>query len=150
MLENKKWNKNHAASTAKLIKLVSVSPFPLPASYLDFLSKSDGGEGPLAVQPCWLILFPAEEVADIEESATYHEFFPGHVVIGSNGGGVAIALTSDAERKTTVIAFDTTNIDLKESVVLLAPTFEALLAMLEDDVSPAKSVLGNVGNDVIS
>ncbi|EEA94698.1 hypothetical protein PJE062_686 [Pseudovibrio sp. JE062] len=59
-------------------------------------------------------------------------------------------MTSDAERKTTVIAFDTTNIDLKESVVLLAPTFEALLAMLEDDVSPAKSVLGNVGNDVIS
>ncbi len=40
-------------------------------------------------------------------------------MIGSKGGGVAIALTSDAEQKTTVIAFDPINIDLKENVVLL-------------------------------
>ncbi|CUH62517.1 SMI1 / KNR4 family protein [Thalassovita autumnalis] len=132
MIEKKNWQTSPAAPAPALRKVASVSPFPLPESYLEFLSNSNGGEGALGVSPDWLILFPAEEVAEIEENATFHEFFKGYFVIGGSGGGDAIALTANTEGQVNVVAFDMTNIDLKESVVLLAPTFDALIEMLED------------------
>lgn len=114
------------------MKLTSAAPFPLPESYINLLANSDGGEGPLCVQPDWLILYSAEEVTEIETSETFNGFFPGYFVIGGNGGGEAIALTQDKDGNEKVVFFDMANIDLEENVEELAPSFEELISLIED------------------
>ena len=130
-MERKNWHGASGASASVLEKLVSVSPFPLPESYLSFLSKCNGGQGPVSVQPCWLCLYPAEEVAKIELDGTYHEFFPGYLTIGSNGGGEAVALNLDESGNARVVHFDMTNIDVAESVRPLASSFDELITLIE-------------------
>lgn len=76
MLERKEWQKKPGASDVTLNRLASASPFPLPESYLESLAYSNGGEGPLSVQPGWLILDPAETVVETETCGNFHDFFP--------------------------------------------------------------------------
>lgn len=132
MLANKDWQRKAPASDEALTRLAWIAPFPLPESYLDFLAYSDGGEGPLGVEPRWLVLDPIETVVGTETSGTFHEFFPNHFVIGSNGAGEAIALTKGKGGKAKVVYFDMTNTDLGESVVELATSFEELTALIEN------------------
>ena len=131
VVERKNWHGASGASASVLEKLDSVSPFSLPESYLSFLSRFNGGQGPISVQPCWLCLYPAEEVAKIELDGTYHEFFPGCLTIGSNGGGEAIALNLDENGKARVVYFDTTNINVAESLRPLASSFDELITLIE-------------------
>lgn len=132
MLEGKRWVPSRGASDEALTKLVDVSPLSLPESYLACLTESNGGEGPLGVQPFWLLLYPAEEVTEIETEGSYHEFFPGLFVIGSNGAGEAVALRTDKDGEARVVFFDMTNSDLDESVVVLANSFDELLGLIEN------------------
>ena len=117
------------------MNLGATAPVPLPESYVKFLTDSNGGEGPLCVQPDWLILYTAEEVAGIETKGTFHEFFPNHFVIGSNGGGEGIALIAGKSGVEKVVYFDMTNSNLEESVVPLAPSFEGLISLFKDHKS---------------
>lgn len=66
----------------------------LPKEYVDFMKLHNGGEGDTGES--WLVLFPIEELQDINEE--YNEFLPsGHVIIGSNGGGELFGLNSDGK-----------------------------------------------------
>ena len=53
MLEGREWRKAEGASQEAIALLKSVAPVDLPESYFSLLSFSNGGEGPLAVQPLW-------------------------------------------------------------------------------------------------
>ncbi len=130
-MQGKSWQGNSGASKAAVEKLASIAPINLPKSYLEFLCKHNGGQGPIKVQPCWLVLYPAEEVLEIEASGVYQEFFKDYFVIGGNGGGEAIAFTEDQQGRICVVYFDTTNIDLAESVEFLASSFEVFLEQIE-------------------
>lgn len=132
MLDDKNWQRKAPASDEAIKRLASIAPLPLPESYLGFLAYSDGGEGPLGAQPFWLALDPIETVVGTETSGTFHEIFPNHFVIGSNGAGEAIALTKGKNGKAKVVYFDMTNTDLGESVVELAASFEELIALIEN------------------
>ena len=127
---DREWHAAPGASPTALARLQSASPVRLPPSYLDLLAFSDGGEGPLPVQPLNLCLYSAAEVIEIEREGSFHEFFPGLLVIGGNGGGEAIALDIRGAEPWPVVYFDMTNIDLEESVELLAPDFDALLDII--------------------
>ena len=62
--------------------------FPqLPADYLSFLQQSDGGEGFVGIKPGYFQLWRAHEVARYSSEYEVHEYLPGYVAIGSNGGG---------------------------------------------------------------
>ena len=66
----------------------------LPKEYVDFMKLHNGGEGDTGES--WLVLFPIEELQDINEE--YNEFLPsGHIIIGSNGGGELFGLNSDGK-----------------------------------------------------
>ena len=127
---DREWHRAPGASLTALADLRSASPVPLPAAYLDLLAFSDGGEGPLPVQPLNLCLYSAKEVIEIEREGSFHEFFPGLLAIGGNGGGEAIALDIRGGEPWPVVYFDVTNIDLDESVQPLAPDFDAFLDMI--------------------
>jgi SMI1 / KNR4 family (SUKH-1) len=130
ILAERDWRKAPPASEASLARLRKLSLVELPQSYFALLAYSDGGEGPLPVQPLWLQLNPADVTADAIESQQLAEFFPGFIVLGSNGGGEYIALDIRALSPWPVVAIDMTNIDLNESVLPIGPCFDEFLELV--------------------
>ncbi|TCP92050.1 SUKH superfamily protein [Cricetibacter osteomyelitidis] len=72
-----------------LNKLVSSLPFKLPTDYLDFLQKINGGEG--FIDDEYIILWKAEELILFNNKYEVAEYTDDIFLIGSNGGGEAIA-----------------------------------------------------------
>jgi hypothetical protein len=126
-----RWSGDKPAPEADLQELRELSPVQLPETYFELLADANGYEGALSVDPLWLILYPAHEVIDIAQKGVFKEFFPGFFVIGGNGGGEAVAFDTRPGREGRVITFDMTNIDLEESVMEVAPSFDELLAKVE-------------------
>ena len=84
-------SKGLPASETSISVLAKSAPFSLPPAYLDLLRCANGGEGELAVDPLWFVLFSAEEVPVNNVGYEVEEFWPGYFVIGSSGGGVLLA-----------------------------------------------------------
>ena len=57
----------------------------LPKDYVAFMKNHNGGEGDIG--ETWLILYPMEELQEINDDYEIEEFLPGHIIIGSNGSG---------------------------------------------------------------
>jgi len=130
MLAGREWFKNEGASEEAINSLMKFAPVPLPPSYLALLRYSNGGEGPLPVQPWNLCLDTAEFAAETAQVGLQKEFFPDLFIIGTNGGGEAIALNVAEPAPYPVVFYDLTNCNLEESVATLAPDFEAFLAIV--------------------
>lgn len=130
ILSNREWHAADGASADALSDLRDAAQVPLPARYLDLLAFSNGGEGPLPVQPFNFCLYSAEEAAQIEREGTFKECFPGLFVIGGDGCGEAVALDLRAAEPWPVVAFDMTNIDPDESVRPIAPDFDAFVGLI--------------------
>ena len=127
---DREWSRAAPASDASLARLRRSSPVDLPQSYCALLAYSDGGEGPLQVQPLWFQLDPSDVTADAIERRQYNEFFPGFVIIGSNGAGEYIALDIRGTSPWPVVAIDMTNPDLDESVLTVSPCFDGFLELI--------------------
>ncbi len=130
MLEGKDWQAKAGATAVELADLIAASGNTLPDDYLSFLSFSNGGEGPLSVVPPWLVLDDAAFVAETMRNGTFAEFFPGLIVVGSNGAGEAIAFDVRQGSRGGIVYFDMTNSDLAESVQPLAATFTELMSLV--------------------
>ncbi|HET6941115.1 MAG TPA: SMI1/KNR4 family protein [Sphingomicrobium sp.] len=130
MLDGREWFKNEGASEEAISRLSAVAPIPLPASYLTLLQYSNGGEGPLPIDPWNFCLDTAEMAADTEQNGKLKEFFPNLFVVGTSGGGEAIALDANVAPPHPVVQFDMTNCNLAESVHRLAPDFESFLDLV--------------------
>jgi hypothetical protein len=107
----------------------------LPSEYLSFLRRSNGGEGPLGAQLRYLQIDPAEDVALSLEQKRHQEFFPGFIVIGSNGGGEYVAFDVRGSAPWPVVAIDMTNCDLAESVQPIASSFAAFSDLIGKEAS---------------
>ena len=57
----------------------------LPLQSINFMKKHNGGEGDIG--ETWLILFRIEDLQEINDDYCIEEFLPGHIIIGTNGGG---------------------------------------------------------------
>jgi hypothetical protein len=130
MLEGREWRNVEGASSDAIAALKAIAPADLPESYYSLLAFSNGGEGPLAVQPLWFQLYPAEEAAQLERGGTFREFFEGLFVIGGNGGGEALAFDLRGSEPYPLVAFDMTNINLAESIRPIASSFDAALELI--------------------
>jgi SMI1/KNR4 family protein SUKH-1 len=124
------WFRQGPASDLALEKLKLAVVDPLPQEYLDLLSYSNGGEGPLPVQPYNLCLDSAEVTAESWQTGAYKEFFPGFLVFGSNGGGEYIAFDQRQGSPWPVVALDMTNIDLSETVMPIAESFASFVGLI--------------------
>jgi len=130
MLEDREWYGAEPASEEAIAALQEIAPARLPDGYLHLLAFSNGGEGPLPVQPLWLVLYPAEEVKKIARDGSFATYFPGLFVIGGNGGGEAIALDLRSQEPWPLVAFDTTNNNQAESVLPIASSFDEALGLI--------------------
>lgn len=57
----------------------------LPLQYINFMKKHNGGEGDIG--ETWFVLFRLEDLQEINDDYCIEEFLPGHIIIGTNGGG---------------------------------------------------------------
>jgi hypothetical protein len=70
----------------------------LPVNYVSFLMEMNGGEG--SIGSSYLILWPAEEIVEINEAYNVSDWAPGVVIFGSDGGGEAYGFDFNSEEKT--------------------------------------------------
>jgi hypothetical protein len=102
MLEGRDWYWMEGASAQALDGLRAAAPKGLPDSYVQLLSLSDGGEGPLPVLPFNLCLYPANEViAGLTDSS-----YQGFLIFGGNGGGEYLAFDTREGAPWPVVAID--------------------------------------------
>lgn len=126
------WHRLTGASEGDLSALRLAAPEGVPSQYFDLLARTNGGEGPLPVQPCWFVLSSADQALNDWTSGTFSEFFPGLFVFGTNGGGEAFAFDTKSTGA-RIVCFDTTNIDLAESVVELATSMGDFIDLIGRD-----------------
>lgn len=76
------------------INVSSIMGVTLPQDYIEFMQKYNGGEGSVGKE-AWLILFPLEELEEINGDYCVNEFLPNHCIIGSSGGGELFGVDSN-------------------------------------------------------
>ncbi|MGO9483842.1 MAG: SMI1/KNR4 family protein [Rhodomicrobium sp.] len=123
------WLPANGASPEAVALLRETTPVRLPETFFALLAATNGGEGPLARQPFYVQLDSAEVITEALETARHEEFFDGFVIIGSNGGGEFIAFDVRKAEPWPLVAIDMTNIDLNESVRLIAPDFDSFMRL---------------------
>ena len=65
----------------------------LPQQYIDFMLLHNGGESDLG--ETWFILYPMEELEEINEDYEVDKYLPRRIIIGSNGGGELYGIDSE-------------------------------------------------------
>lgn len=83
------FNMSSPASQDAIISAEKVLHAKLPDGYVNFLSQGNGGEG--FVGNNYLILWPIEQIKELNEAYQVEEFAPGLLLFGSSGGGEAYA-----------------------------------------------------------
>jgi hypothetical protein len=132
MFEGREWHAAPPAPVRLLEELRSAAPVELPDSYYRLLSFSDGGEGPLPVNPFNLCLDASNQV--IEALRTQNRGkgeLPEFVVFGGNGGGELLAFDIRGEAPWPVVTMDMVAGD--QSVELVAATFDEFLELVGVD-----------------
>jgi hypothetical protein len=86
------WTRREAASEDAIRALTAWCGFNLPNEYLTFLRYSNGGEGPLCIEPWWFQLCRAEEVIAYNQGYNVDRFVPAYFAIGSSGAADMLAI----------------------------------------------------------
>lgn len=73
--------------------VTEINGVALPDGYLRFMREHNGGEGDIG--ETWFVLFPLEELAEINEDYEVGTLLPGCVILGSNGGGELYGVDSE-------------------------------------------------------
>ena len=126
MLEDRDWFAAPAAKAEALARLREVAPVELPASYLDLLAFSDGGEGPLPRLPYNLCLDPSAQVVEALQSGQTGA--DGFLIFGGSGGGEYLALDIRGHQPWRVVAIDM--VVGPASAETVAADFDAFLEMV--------------------
>ena len=102
----RRWDGNPPATQAQVLELGEVVGFDLPPRYLELLLACNGGEGELALEPYWFVLFDTGFALEMATNAFYQSEFDGLFIFGSNGGGETIALDMRGQEPWPVVMMD--------------------------------------------
>ena len=117
------------ASAQNIEDLRIAAPNELPESYLALLSFSDGGEGPLSVQPYNLVLDPAQEVTARISNGNYGQpEFDGFLIFGGNGGGEYLAFDMQVRAPWPVVSIDM--IGGRDTAEVVARDFDSFIELI--------------------
>jgi hypothetical protein len=124
MLDERDWFRVEGASPEELANLKAFAPPDLPSRYVDLLTFSNGGEGPLPMNPYNLCLDEAGTVADgIATDNHGRADLNGFIVFGGNGGGEYIAFDTRSGAPWSVVCIDMVAGAISAEVI--APNFDA-------------------------
>jgi len=102
----RQWSARPPANERAIEHLKKIAPPGLPIEYVDLLRYSNGGEGPIALPSLYFMLYDATYAAKVNASAEQRDLYPGHFVIGSNGGLETIAFDTCNECPWPVVMYD--------------------------------------------
>jgi hypothetical protein len=117
------------AKSGAIERLRMWTPFALPADYFELLRVTDGGEGPLAIDPGWFQLWRTEEIPEHYRGYATAEYFPEYLGFGSSGGGVMLAFKEGAGAK--VFGIDFCNSDPND-IWVIADDFQTFVSSMGD------------------
>jgi hypothetical protein len=119
-----RFDANPPANSSSIARCQASLGFPLPADYVEFLQRMDGGEGFIGKN--FLRAWPVDEL--IQSNEGVDERAPGLFLFGSNGAGEAFAFdTRSSPPPIVVVPFIGMEWD---AAITLAPDFGAFLQHL--------------------
>lgn len=127
LLDN--FNGNLPASENELRAFEDAAGLKLPEAYRLFLRIFNGGEG--FIGDSYIILFPVNELVEINKRHEMEEYAPGLLLFGSDGGGEAFAFDTRSAGF-GIVQFPFIGIDDK-AVLKIAATFDVFLQVLCDE-----------------
>ncbi|MBB5058826.1 hypothetical protein HDF16_003540 [Granulicella aggregans] len=120
------WSAKPGATPEQLSLLIASSRVSLPTEYLDLLRYSNGGEGPLALEPLWFALNSTSECVELFHSDNeVSTSFPGFVFFGTNGGLETMGFDTRTETPWRIVMLDP--IAGPSSCVEIAPDISAFI-----------------------
>ncbi|MCU0484560.1 MAG: SMI1/KNR4 family protein [Anaerolineales bacterium] len=90
IFNSSEFKKNPGAQFEEIVKVQKILNIEFPQQYVDWLLLSNGGEG--EVGNSYLALWCLEEIIPLNEAYEVHEFIPGIILIGSDGGDTAFGI----------------------------------------------------------
>ena len=91
-----KMNSNPGATEQSLLTLSERAGIKFPHQYIEFMRFSNGAEGAIGPNN-YLVIWPVNEIEELNEGYGVNEFAPGLILFGGDGGGTAYAF--DARSK---------------------------------------------------
>jgi hypothetical protein len=129
MFEDRQWQSVPGAPANLLHELSAVAPVSLPESYYQLLRFSDGGEGPLPVNPYNICLDASAEVIEgIRTQNSGRSDLNGFLVFGGNGGGELLAFDIRDQDPWPIVTIDM--VAGARSAETVAPDFDAFLGLM--------------------
>jgi hypothetical protein len=117
------------ASIALLREIERTLGVSFPAQYVEFMTGSNGAEGFVGPNS-YLMLWPVEEIASLNQTYEVHRFAPGLTLFGSDGGGTAYAFDTRS-RTMPIFEMPFVGMNLKD-VRMCGHTFVEFLEHLYD------------------
>ncbi len=128
---------NPPASSETINRCQAGVSFRLPADYVQFLLKMDGGEGFIGKH--FLMLWSVEQFVEMNTGTYFVEAAPGLIVFGADGAGEAFGFdTRSAPPPIVMIPYSGMEWDV---AIMLAPDFSSFLQLLcrTDDLFALRS-----------
>jgi hypothetical protein len=103
--------KFNAGASDTQIEALTQQTSEIPLDYCDFLTQSNGAIG--FIGKSYIQLWSIEEIFQMNDGYNAKEFYPGMLLIGTDGGGEAyvIDLRSDSKSRYGMIPFITSGFD---------------------------------------
>lgn len=87
---------NDPATESAIADLERAAGFQLPLAYRELMLRSNGLEGFMG-EYHYLVLWPIEQVVELNDAYSVSEFAPGLLLIGSDGGDTGYAFDTRME-----------------------------------------------------
>ena len=110
-----------------------VNGMTLPDDYLAFIREHNGGEGPFG-ENGYGCFYRIEELQEVNDDYEVNNWWPGHIVIGTDGGGELWAYKPD---KKIYCQIDSCNIedDSGDTYMTISPSLEEFLIKMDDELA---------------
>ena len=110
-----------------------VNGMALPDDYLAFMRDHNGGEGPLG-KNCYGCFYRMEELQEVNDDYEVRRWWPGHIVIGTDGGGELWAYNPD---KKIYCQIDSCNIedDSGDTYMTISSSLEEFLLKMDEEMT---------------
>jgi hypothetical protein len=103
---------NTSIQEKSIEKIEEILKIKFPSDYVDFMLKTNGGEGPLGKEN-YLRLWKIEELPKHNEGYLVNENAPGLVIIGTDGGGTAYGYDF-RKKEPKIVEIDFIGMDIEE------------------------------------
>lgn len=95
-----------------------INNIDLPRQYVEFMKEHNGGEGD--IDETWFILYPIDKLQEMNDLYEISDVLPGHIIIGTNGGGEFYGIDSDGYYFNVSSMFD------EEDIILFSNDIDEL------------------------